>query len=160
MRFWLRTTIDHKLTSLPWVIEVYRKILGLSPNSVGLHRDIGIALSFQGKRQEAVAEVIQLHSPGISAGQAVIYARAGLRVEALKLLGELKERDAHERVSPVTFARVYVGLGDKEQALAQLRKAYQEQSDHLLQIGTDPMLDPLRSDPRFIKMLRRVGLTP
>ena len=76
------------------------------------------------------------------------------------MLRELKERSRHERVPPYAFARIYIGLGDKEQALAWLHKGYKEQSDHLLHIGADPMLDPLRSDPRFAELLRRVGLAP
>jgi hypothetical protein len=77
----------------------------------------------------------------------------------LKLLRELEALSRRERVSPVYIARIYSGLGDRERALAWLQKAYDEHSDHVLAISVDPAYDPLRSDPRFIKMLRGIGLS-
>jgi hypothetical protein len=87
------------------------------------------------------------------------YARAGQRNEALKLLRELEALSTRERVSPIYFARIYSGLGARENALTWLRKTYDEHSDHALRIGLDPAYDPLRSDPRFIEMLRGIGLS-
>ncbi|MGH9751288.1 MAG: four helix bundle protein [Blastocatellia bacterium] len=80
------------------------------------------------------------------------------RNEALKLLRELEALSKRERVSPVYIARIYSGLGDRDRALAWLQKSYDEHSDHVLAIGMDPAYDPLRSDPRFIEMLRGIGL--
>jgi tetratricopeptide (TPR) repeat protein len=88
------------------------------------------------------------------------YARAGRRNEALKLLRELEALSTRERVSPAYIARIYSGLGARERALTWLRKAYDEHSDHVTNIGVDPAYDPLRSDPRFIEMLRGIGLAP
>jgi hypothetical protein len=51
-----------------------------------------------------------------------------------------------------------LGLGDNEQALAWLERAYQEQSNMLQLIKVHPYLDPLRSDPRFVDLVHRVGL--
>jgi TolB-like protein/Tfp pilus assembly protein PilF len=141
-------------------IETYRKILELNPNSIGAHRNIGIALSLQGRHQEAIAQVSQSQSPSLSVVKAYILAGAGQRGDALKLLRELKKRDAREPVSPVSFARIYTGLGDGEQAFVWLRKAYDERLDHLLHVGADPIFDPLRSDPRFNELLRDIGLAP
>jgi predicted Zn-dependent protease len=90
---------------------------------------------------------------------AYIYGRAGRRSEALKLLQALKARAEQERISPMSFARICVGLGDYEQAFAWLQKLSDEQSDHLLHIAADPIMDPLRSDSRFQELLRRIGLT-
>lgn len=91
------------------------------------------------------------------------YARAGRREEALKLVGELKrvgERlEAKGRSMPrFAFIWAYAGLGDKEQAFAWLEKAYQERRDRVFLLNVDPLLDPLRSDPRFQDLVRRVGL--
>ncbi|HEV2668539.1 MAG TPA: protein kinase [Blastocatellia bacterium] len=139
-------------------IEIFRKALVLNPNLATAQRYLGIALSQQGKHQEAIAQTSQFQTPVLSAVKAYIYARAGRRGDALKLLRELKTRAARELVPSVSFARVYIGLGDKEQALIWLRKAYVERSDHLVQIGSDPAFDPLRSDPRFEELLRDIGL--
>ena len=56
------------------------------------------------------------------------------------------------------FAEIYIGLGDKEQALASLEKAYADRSMLLTFLKVDPEFDSLRSDPRFKDLLRRVGL--
>ena len=91
------------------------------------------------------------------------YARAGRREEALKLVGELKRVDerleAEGRSIPrFSFIWAYAGLGDKEQAFAWLEKAYRERRDRVFLLNVDPLLDPLRSDPRFQDLLRRIGL--
>jgi hypothetical protein len=88
----------------------------------------------------------------------ILYWNAGRRSEALKLFREVKVIAAREHISPVYIASIYVCLGDKEQAFAWLRKAYDQRSDHLLHIGISPDFDPLRSDPRFDKLLRDIGL--
>jgi hypothetical protein len=72
----------------------------------------------------------------------------------------LKTQSTRRRVSPIYIARIYVGLGDREQALGWLRKGYDEHSDHALSLRADPIYDSLRSDPRFSEMLRGIGLAP
>jgi hypothetical protein len=61
-------------------------------------------------------------------------------------------------VSPVGLARLYVAFGELEQALASLERAYAMHDDQLEFLHVDPNLDPLRSDPRFQDLVRRVGL--
>jgi eukaryotic-like serine/threonine-protein kinase len=145
-------------------IAIFNKLLELSPNTTNIQRQLGLALSQQGRHQEAIAQVSQFRAPVSTATQlawrAYIYARAGQRDEALRSLRELKAQAAQGRVPPLYFTRVYLGLGDKEQAFAWLRRGYEERSDHLLRIGVDPVFDPLRSDPRFDELLRGIGLAP
>jgi len=69
-------------------------------------------------------------------------------------------RPRHEYVIPYDIAVVAVGLGDKDQAFAWLERAYEERSRWFVQCKVEPLLDPLRSDPRFQNLLRRVGLLP
>jgi hypothetical protein len=59
-----------------------------------------------------------------------------------------------------SFIWAYAGLDDKEQAFVWLEKAYQERRDRVFLLSVDPLLDPLRSDPRFQDLVRRVGLAP
>jgi hypothetical protein len=62
-------------------------------------------------------------------------------------------------VSAYSFAIVYVGLGDRDQALQWLEKSYQDRAGADIGfIKIDPLLDPLRSDPRFADLVRRIGL--
>ncbi len=143
-------------------IAQYRKTLELYPNDATLHQMLGLALSQQGRHLEAVAEARQAVALNTAlthrAWLAYCLARAGQRAEALALLRDLQQRAAYERVSPVYFARIYVGLGEKELALQWLRKTYDEHSDHILNLKTAPAYDPLRADPRFQEMLRGIGL--
>jgi TolB-like protein/Flp pilus assembly protein TadD len=87
-----------------------------------------------------------------------VYAVSGKKNEALKVLDELKQRSAKEFVPATSFAFVYAGLGEKNQAFAALGQAYQ---DHLFQIQwlkVEPRWDSLRSDPRFAELIHRMGL--
>jgi len=86
------------------------------------------------------------------------YAIAGKGEEALKIIDELKGPSQKTYISPYDVAAIYVGLGQKDQAFDWLQKAYEERSDWLRYLKVDPRLDPLRSDPRFADLVRRVGL--
>jgi hypothetical protein len=61
-------------------------------------------------------------------------------------------------VSPFCTAIIYLGLGDKERALDGLEKAYEARSQWLTLLKVDKVYDPFRSDPRFIELLKKVGL--
>jgi predicted nucleic acid-binding protein len=88
------------------------------------------------------------------------HARLGERSEALRLLEQL-EAASKERYTPaVSFAAVYAGLGEKDQAFAWLEKAYGERTSRLGYLKVEPLWDPLRSDPRFADLVRRIGLPP
>jgi adenylate cyclase len=142
----------------------FRMRIQMEPNYGGARLYLGRVLSQQGKHQEAITELRMAfdlsrhHSTRSWLGY--VYARAGRRNEALKLLRELEAISRRERVSPIYMARIYSGLGDRDRALTWLQKAYYEHSDHVLAIGVDPAYDPLRSDPRFIQMLRGIGYAP
>ena len=86
------------------------------------------------------------------------YGLAGRKAEASKILNELLELNETRYVTPAALVNVYIGLGDKEQAFVWLEKAYQERSNYVAYLKVFPILDPLRSDPRFADLVRRVGL--
>jgi hypothetical protein len=83
---------------------------------------------------------------------------SGKKVEAQKLIDGLKERSKEEYVSPLAFAWIYIGLGEKDQAFEWLQKAYEARSPFLIRIKVVPFYDSLRSDPRFTELLKKVGL--
>jgi hypothetical protein len=87
-------------------------------------------------------------------------ARSGERSQALRVLDELRTLSKQRYVYPLSFARVCVGLGEKDQAFSWLEKGYEERSTAFYLLKVDPMWDPLRSDPRFQDLLRRIGLQP
>ena len=79
---------------------------------------------------------------------------------AQKIIDELKTRSCRHYVFPSVFANAYLGLSDKDQALTFLERAYEEQDPWLFYLKVDPNLDPLRSEPRFQALLRRVNFPP
>lgn len=87
------------------------------------------------------------------------YAKAGRTDEARRIIDELRERTDDEHVSIAAFAVLYAALGEKEQALDWLEKEYEERSgDSLLILKISPDWDSLRSEPRFIALLKKMGL--
>ena len=88
------------------------------------------------------------------------YGEAGERDEALNILRQLKERSRQGYVDPMSLALVYLGLGEKDQAFAWLEKAYEERSLMETFLKASPGFAPLRSDPRFQDLLRRMNLPP
>jgi tetratricopeptide (TPR) repeat protein len=85
------------------------------------------------------------------------YALAGKMAEALKVLSGLKELSKQAYVSAYDVATVYVALGQKDRALAELEHAYDEHSERLIWLAVDWRFDDLHSDPRFQNLLRRMN---
>jgi serine/threonine protein kinase/TolB-like protein/cytochrome c-type biogenesis protein CcmH/NrfG len=94
--------------------------------------------------------------PVASLGMA--YGLKGDSAKAHEMLTDLDTLAKQHWVTPYFYAMVYVGLGDKNRAFAALDKAYDARSWYMAGIGVDAKLDPLRSDPRFDKLLAEVGL--
>jgi len=74
------------------------------------------------------------------------------------LLAELKRRQKAGYAPAAAMVNAYLGLGENEEAFAWLEQAYKEQSNMLQFVKVHPYFDPLRSDPRFADLVRRVGL--
>ena len=76
------------------------------------------------------------------------------------MIERLKEQAKQRYISPEVIAWIYIGLGEKQQALEQLEKSYDNREDTMLWLNSDPALDDLRSEPRFQDLVQRVGLAP
>lgn len=118
-----------------------------------------------GQFEEAVALLRKAiaRSPTRSELQTVlasVYAKMGKPDEARKLLRKLQEQSAKQYVSPVNIAEVYCALGDKGAALEWLEKAVDQRDASVGDLPILPSLDPVRSDPRYESMLKRIGLRP
>ena len=90
----------------------------------------------------------------------IVYAAAGRRADAQKALDQLIELSRTRYVPAMTIARVYAGLGQKDKAFEWLEKSYEERSLLLAFVKVISTFDPLRSDPRFADLLRRMNLQP
>jgi serine/threonine protein kinase/tetratricopeptide (TPR) repeat protein len=85
------------------------------------------------------------------------YALAGMKAEATQVLQTLRDQSKQSYVSPFDVGLIYTALGDKDSAFAWMNKAVAERSTSLVYSQWEPRLDPLRSDPRFSQMLKRIG---
>jgi serine/threonine-protein kinase len=147
-------------------IEQLRKTLEMDANFAHAHWQLGTAYLGKGLFAEAVSEfqTAATLSPGITwykAGLGHAYARTGRIGEARKLLSELKELSKRSYVSWFDFAAIYAGLGEKDQAFACVEKAYEQRDPVLLRWGNvSSLLKPLRGDPRFAALVRKMGLEP
>ena len=86
-------------------------------------------------------------------------ALSGHTIEANEKLQQLLTLSRSRYVAPSYVAVIYIGLGNKDQAFAWLEKGFQNRSEHLLYLKVEPMVDPLRDDPRLTSLLTRIGLT-
>ncbi len=91
---------------------------------------------------------------------AYAYAAAGRRDEALKILDEQQRLAQQRYVSPYNFAIIYTGLGDRDRAFEWLTKCVEQRTLIIFHLKSRPMFDPLRSDPRYRDLLRRMNLEP
>lgn len=83
---------------------------------------------------------------------------SGDKQGAAKLLTQLQVSSRSRYVPALYFAGIYEGLGDRDQVFEWLQKAYVEGNDRLPYLGVDPLADPLRGDPRFLDLMKKVGL--
>ena len=137
--------------------------LRIRPDDATVSWFLAFALIANGQPKDAipVLDKVMALSNGSSAAMGIqvrAYAHAGRRQEALKILDELKNRQQKGYVPAAAFVNAYLGLDDKEQAFAWLERAYQEHSNILQYVKVHPFMDPLRDDPRFIDLVRRVGV--
>jgi tetratricopeptide (TPR) repeat protein len=144
-------------------IEQLRKTLELDPTFS--YASYELAQAYEQKRayQEAITELnrarpISADWSWIVADLGYVDALLGKRPEAEKIIQELKERTAREYIDPVLIAYIYIALGDKDEAFAWMDKAYRERSGMICWLQIEPKFDPLRSDPRFVELVRRMGL--
>jgi len=135
-------------------IEQERKTLEMDPNFNPAHHWLGLAYLQKSMDKEGIAE-FEKEFPFLG----YAYAVAGRRAEAQQVLDKLNELSKQKYVPAVSMARIYVGLGEKDKAFEWLEKAYLDGSiGGGTGIAVDPIFDPLRSDPRFKDILRRMNL--
>ena len=134
----------------------FQKALRLDPDA-NVHESFAWAYREKGMYKESVAEFLQVSDsiPKL-AHLGNTYARAGNKAEANKAVQKLIEM-SKKRVGNYAVALVYTGMGDKDRAIERLERAYKVRDKGLCYMKVDPALDPLRSDPRFQDLLRRMN---
>ena len=134
-----------------------QKTLELEPDFSQAHVYLGEVYLREGRNDEAAAEFQKARANG-SLGYA--YAVSGRAGEAGRVLGELARLATQRYVSPLEFAVVHAGLGQREQAFSWLDKAFADRVPRLSGLREDPRLASLHGDPRFADLLRRMNLPP
>src|SRR5262249_39228989 len=145
-------------------IAQFRKTLKMDPNYVQAHIYLAFAQIEKHMFAQTIADLEKIRVSDDSRLSVALliyaYAAVGRRAEAMRTFSELKRLAGREHVDPTCFIVSYLGLGDNEQALSWLEKAYAEHSVALTGMKVAPMYDPLRTDPRFQDLQRRIGLPP
>jgi TolB-like protein/DNA-binding winged helix-turn-helix (wHTH) protein/Flp pilus assembly protein TadD len=139
-------------------IDQYKKTLELDPNFFQARLYLAWSYTFKGLYPEAFAEYEKMGDYG-SRNNFVGFLNAvsGRRSEALKVIERIKLRSAQTYVDPYNMAIPYAGLGDRDNAMRLLAKAYEERSAELPQVKVEPFFDNLHSDPRFQDLVRRMN---
>lgn len=143
-------------------IEELRGVLAMEPNYERASFILSYAYVEKGMFAEALAEITKWRdADGTPAweAQAYVYGRAGQRKQAWQALANWEQWNRTSRQpATATLLMAYVAAGKQDEAVAWLQKAIQEHSPALTTLKVEPALDPLRGDPRFQDVLRRVGL--
>jgi len=140
-----------------------RKTLDLDTNYLMTYTVLGQAYAAASRFEEAIGAMQKAVNfsgglPFTTAALGYAFGRAGKRSDATKSLRDLDQRSGAEYVSPFCVALVHAGLGDEDQALTWLDRAYEERSHWLVYLKAWPLFDELRADARFAALLGRVGL--
>src|SRR5207302_4321431 len=144
----------------PRAIEEFTRTLDLDPGFTPTRYGLFEAYFYSGRYADALAQLDKISEKGPEqvALRARILLASGDRAAAVELLSHLEDRSTTTSISPTALAGIYVSLGDKEQGLALLERAYAERDFRLRYLKIDPDSDSLRSDPRFRRLLRQVNL--
>jgi len=142
-------------------IEQLRKTSEMDPGFYYAHWNLGSALAAKGAIGAAIEEYQKARAldddPFVLGLLGHAYASSGNKMEAEKILNQLKELSKERYVSAYSFALVYLGLGNKEEALRLLEKSYQDRTGNdLVYFRVEPLLDPLRGERRFEELVTKV----
>ena len=144
-------------------VEEFRQRLKAEPDSANLHHDLSWAYELKGMYKEAVEEEAKGFEHEGKGQSAIAIEHANhtggySSVERWRLEQLLKKRAKQEYVSPLEFARIYAWLGEKDNAFAELERAYEQRAPNLFELNRNPSFDSLHSDPRFKSLARRIGI--
>ncbi|MBM3284675.1 MAG: hypothetical protein FJY81_02280, partial [Candidatus Aminicenantes bacterium] len=145
------------------MVRQAKDILKLEPASPWGHFLLALAYQLKGSFKKALAEIERAEKMAGGRGTyladfAYLHASAGNRTEARKALQELIKRSEQRYVSAYSLAQVNVALGEREKAFECLEKALADKETGMIEVKSDPRLDPLRDDPRFEALLERMNL--
>jgi serine/threonine-protein kinase len=142
-------------------VKEFRKAVEKYPDFSPAHDFLSVAYEQSGLHDEALAECQKAMSLSndefLPLQLALIYARSGRRDDAQRLLADVEKSSQHRYYAPTHIAMVYAALADRDKAIEWLDNAYEQRHWGLTLLKVYPEFDPLRSDPRFADLLRRLN---
>jgi pentatricopeptide repeat protein len=159
-----RGRVDYMARDYDETIRKCRAVMRMDPGFDRVFWDLGQAQLMSGQYDEAVEalEIATERSGGNAMYKSILIcalAKAGRTDRARALLAQLMEERKTSYVSSFSLGMAHVGLGEIDEAMAWMERAYEAREFHVY-FALDPMLDPLLADPRYEALLRRVGLRP
>jgi DNA-binding winged helix-turn-helix (wHTH) protein/TolB-like protein/Tfp pilus assembly protein PilF len=140
-------------------VAASQKTLELDPNFAVAHMIIGLSYVQMNMHEEGISELQKAKdNPDSRALLGYAYAVAGNKSKAREILGELDQLSRQRYVASAPVAIIYTGLGENDRAIEWLEKAYDERLWEMGMLKVNPVFDSLRSDPRFVRLVLRVGL--
>ncbi len=144
-------------------LAFYRESIELDAGNPLGSQSLGMWQCRQGDTEEGLkllqqANTISLDDPLVVGDIGYCLAISGRSAEARVLLAELEARSLGEWVSPVSLARIHVGLGNLDAALGALETGYEKRAYRMVELGLDDRWDPIRAEPRFRELVRKVGV--
>lgn len=144
-------------------IDQFHKVLEVDPDFALAHDYLSQLYEEEGLFAEAIAEIEKIRTPDrapyVLAQLASVDVQAGRKADALRVLDELQQASRQTYVDPWAIAYVYAALGETDSTFLWLDKAYELKSPGLLGLKGDRHWDKFRDDPRFQRLLRRIGLS-
>ncbi len=142
-------------------IAVSRKAVELDASFGWTRVNLAIAYVEKGLLADAVSEaergIENFDSPLARATAGTVFAAAGDRKRALRVLDELAAISSQRYVCPYEVALVHLGLGDRDEAFRWLEKGFRDRSVCMVYTKYDPRLRPVHGDPRYVDLVRRIG---
>ncbi len=146
-------------------IQENQRALELDPTYAIALVNIGRAYQQKGMHPQAQAAFQKIltvvpDDPAVLALLGHEYAVSGRRTEAQQISAQLTNISAHRYVPALYFALISTGLGDKDDAFRWMDVAVEERTEYLVYLASEPLADPLRNDPRFDDLQKKVGIPP
>jgi TolB-like protein/DNA-binding winged helix-turn-helix (wHTH) protein/Tfp pilus assembly protein PilF len=146
-------------------IDLNRRTLEMDPNFMPAHIALGAAFEDEGIWPDAISEyqkavALSQDNPIALSSLGSAYGHSGDREAARKVIARLQEASKHHYVSAFDMASVFAGVGDADTAFHWLEKAFADRESQMAFLNITRRMDPLRSDPRFASLTKRMGLSP
>jgi len=139
-------------------IAQLRKTVDLDPNFPSAHFTLALAHEVKGNHAECVEEFAELHRLNGEPQKAALVRESFAKGGWQSFLKTMTREGRLANSSAYNAATFYVALGEKDKAFAELNKSYQNREASMRSLKIDPLLDPLRDDPRFTDLMRAMGL--